>query len=232
MKNLKVVRGTGSVTSGHDNPLAEKCQPDETGYIFNGVLLCQPKGLTVTDDDGDGVIDESSGGTCAGLTPEQCIAQGKLNPDGSTNVSSGGMCPLDSGTGDSNGDGKICQICTDPSSSSASTGGGFPCDQAYRENYCNNSTTCNTEPKAGDDLGNNIVVTGGSNSNQCNLGKDAQGVCITDTNGAGSGGNNIVCFGKDCNITPPTLDDPNLIWYGAGLLVLIGIIAIAVKKRR
>lgn len=219
--DLKFIRGTGSSgVGGIDIPDADKCAVGNVGYMLNDVLICQPKGIVPTDNNNDGIIDESSGGLCAGLTPQQCLDQGKTNTgENGVNTSSGGMCPLDSGIGDSNGDGKICQICTD----NAPNSGGFPCDEGYRENYCNSTTQCSV-PEVGDNLKGGAVV-------------------VDDPIKGGSTGGVDSCTGASCIIQKNTnpfvsggssnyLSDPNLIWYLAGGILIIAIIAVVAKKKK
>ena len=68
-------------------------------------------------------------------------------------------------------------------------------------------------------------------TNQLSLANNA---CVIggDPNNDSSGGSNVVCIGETCVPEPPILSDPNMIWYLAVGLVFIGIIAMALKKRR
>ena len=231
--NLKVARGTSSHNGGTDDGGdVERCPIGQIGYMLNGVLICQEKGVIPTDDNDDGIIDDSSGGACAGLTPQQCLDQGKTNTDGGSNTSNGGMCPLDGGTGDSNGDGKICQICTDSSSGI----GGFPCDEAYRNDYCDGTITCNDEPQIGDNTGGAVVVddkNDGNSSDSCQVNtlSLANNACVIQTGDKpNTGSTNNICVGEYCSDS--VTSDPNLIWYIAGGLVFIGFIALMIKRKR
>jgi hypothetical protein len=94
------------------------------------------------------------------LVEEECKAKGgtwsdnkcqtvKTNP-----TSNGGMCKLDSSfPTDTNSDGAICGFCTDTGSGV----GGFPCDQPYRDNYCDGQVASpancgESKPASCDDL--------------------------------------------------------------------------------
>ena len=217
--NLTFARGTSSHTGGSEPAPAQKCPVGETGFLIDSVLICKPKGTTVIDIENNGIIDTSSGGNCAGLTPDQCLAQGKSNPE--NGGQSGGGCKI----GEAG-----CEICTDVGAGL----GGFPCDKGYRDNYCGGTTQCNAEPQSGQNIGGSTIVTNtgtiGTESCDTNTLSLATNSCLIvgETPEDDIYTTNNTCIDGKCT----TSSDPNLIWYVAGALVLIGVIAMMLKRRR
>lgn len=72
----------------------------------------------------------------------------KIGTTGDETGGNGGTCTPDSGAGDSNGDGVICQICVDDGAGA----GGFPCTDNYRERFCSDTTQCGTKGNDGTEI--------------------------------------------------------------------------------
>jgi len=122
------------------------------------------------------------------------------------------------------------EICIDNNSGS----GGFPCDKNYRDLFCQGTTQCGSvgtdgtviNPKVTEDDDGNL-----SCSTLLNL-HNTPCVIITggdDGDGTSTHGDNL-CFSTtgQCAST----GDPNMIWYIAIGILIVGIIAIALKRRK
>lgn len=249
--NLQLIRGDVGSSSGSTTPQTkEECEALSNDKLTYGWI----NNTCVLIDDGSNNKETciAKGGTWNEET-SQCLAGKDPNP------TSGGMCKLDTGSGDSNGDGVICQICTDD----ASGVGGFPCDEPYRIDYCNGTTKCGSSEGGSDvpqcddlfaDLSNGCVVGAGESCPdnfepfvkgtelQCNptIELPTGGDKCPDT-----GSNNILSLASNvCIVTPPTpittttntsfgsTIPESTMWLLGGIIAVVGIGAIIVKRMR